>query len=235
MKDEFPFKRFSVLVFKKCSFEQKMQILEDSEKLGIMYDYVRLEGYSWEELEKFTNPNLFKNGIIEINYLFRENHQLTDIYFNNIKHIQPKTLSFESVHSAAEAFDFIKIFKGIPRNTNIKFDNKFSMSDLKFSFKNVPIKIEHALHNDHLFINWEAFTFYLDIEDLNSYFWCSSKVIDKDKSQVYLHIKDYVKYEFDGVQIIDSQEEIKEFESIFPENSKHSENYSKSIGKFISY
>ena len=105
----------------------------------------------------------------------------------------------------------------------MKYGFDFKLCSL--CFKNVPIKIIQSNWEDPLFVKWNAFTCYVEIDQLSKNFWFSSigSETTKDTSDTFIHLKYSRKYIFDCSKLIDESEIMKTYIIKFPNHHSMSE------------
>ena len=153
-------------------------------------------------------------------------HNLTDIFFNNLKVLHTKSLALEFDRKIVKIPDFIKILSNISQLLALKINFKPAYGIYKLTFWNPLIKISQSDDDYYLYFKWKKFTLNLDANFYNRTFMLNSDKSDNHNSNDYkfLHIKACNEYEFEEIITLNSIDEIKEWRDYFPENSKISEN-----------
>ena len=85
----YSFTKINNFSFRTSLFESSIAKLEDIKNLNLSFNYLCIKGQSEDEIEKLTNPHYFKNRVKNINYKFEEDHNLSDLFFSNIKDEYP--------------------------------------------------------------------------------------------------------------------------------------------------
>ena len=103
--------------------------------------------------------------------------------------------------------------------------HKYATDSCSLCFKNVPIKITQSNCEDPLFVKWNAFTCYVEIDQLYKNFWFSSigSEITKDTSDTFINLKYSKEYNFDYCKLIDESEIMKAYNIKFPNHHSMSE------------
>ena len=200
-----PFYKLFFLNLTFNSYSQAMSILEDIENIGMKIHSVHIRASNKEELEDLTNPKYFSKGLSNLDITLKETIMLTDRFFDNINWIGLKTISFEFDYGVTGSFDIIRILKNVSQNIKLKFKHQFAFDSCSLCFKNVPIKIIQSDCEDPLFVKWNAFTCYVEIDQLYKNFWFSSidSETSKDTSETFIHLKYSKEYNFDCRKLID--------------------------------
>ena len=136
-----------------------------------------------------------------------------------------KTISFEFDYGISGSFDIIRILKNVPQNIKLKFKHQFAIDSCFLCFKNVPIKTIQSNCENPLFVKLNAFTCYVEIDQLSKNFWFSSidSETTKDTSETFIHLKYSKEYNFDCCKLIDESEIMKTYSIKFPNHHSMSE------------
>ena len=92
---------------------------------------------------------------------------LTNTFFDNINWIGLQTINFEFAYLINGSFDIIKILKNVPQSIKLKLNHEFAFDSCSLCFINVPIKIIQLNYEDPLFVKWNAFTCYVEIDQFH--------------------------------------------------------------------
>ena len=119
-----------------------------------------------------------------------------------------------------------RLWSNVKQCKNIKFRIGYALKEWRLLFSNATIMIIQPNNDEPLYINWENFSWYIDLSDINNNFWLSSKILvnDNDKKEKFIHIKISKEFWFDQFKIVSSHREIKEARKYFSNNCKISEN-----------
>ena len=136
-----------------------------------------------------------------------------------------KTISFEFDYGVTGSFDIIRILKNVPQNIKLKFKHQFAIDSCFLCFKNVPIKTIQSNCENPLFVKLNAFTCYVEIDQLSKNFWFSSADSEttKDTSDTFIHLKYSKEYNFDCCKLIDESEIMKTYSIKFPNHHSMTE------------
>ena len=150
---------------------------------------------------------------------------LTDTFFNNINWIGLKTISFEFDYGITDSLDIIRILKNVPQSVELDLIHEYAIDSCSLCFKNVPIKIIQSNCEDPLFVKWNAFTCYIEIDQLPESFWFSwaDSETTKDTSDTFIHLKYSKEYNFDCRKLINESEIMKTYNIKFPNHHSMSE------------
>ena len=101
----------------------------------------------------------------------------------------------------------------------------YAFDSCSLCFKNVPIKIIQSNCEDPLFVKWNAFICYVEIDQLDKNFWFISidSETTKDTSETLIHLKYSKEYKFDCCKLIDESEIMKTYKIKFPNHHSMSE------------
>ena len=220
-----PFYKLFFLNLTYNSYSQTMSILEDIENIGMKIHSVNISASNKEELEDLTNPKYFSKGLSNLDITLKDTIMLTDTFFDNINWIGLKTISFEFDYEVTASFDIIRILKNVTQNAELNLKHKSWFNSCSLCFKNVPIKIIQSNYEDPLFVKWNAFTCYVEIEKFTKNFWFSliSSETTKDTSETFIHLKYSKEYSFDFCKLIDESEIMKTYKIKFPKHHLMSE------------
>ena len=220
-----PFNKLFFLYLISYSYSQTLSILEDIGNIGMKIHFVYIRASNKDELEDLTNPKYFNKGLSSLDITLKDTIMLTDIFFDNIKWIGLKTISFEFDYGVTGSFDIIRILKNVPQSIKLNLRHMYSFDSCSLCFKNVPIKIIQSNCEDPLFVKWNAFTCYVEIDQLHKIFWFSSigSETNKDTSETFIHLKYSKEYNFDCCKLIDESEIMKTYKTKFPNHHLMSE------------
>ena len=143
---------------------------------------------------------------------------LTNTFFDNINWIGLQTINFEFAYGINGSFDIIKILKNAPQSIKLNLRHMYALDSCSLCFKNVPIKIIQSNCEDPLFVKWNAFTCYVEIDQFHKNFWFSSigSETTKDTSEAFIHLKYSKEYKFGCCKLIDESEIMKTYNIKFP-------------------
>ena len=220
-----PFYKLFFLYLAYYSRYEAMSILEDIGNIGMKIHFVHIRPSKKEELEDLTNPKYFSKGLSNLDITLKDTIMLTDKFFDNINWIGLKTINFEFAYGITGSFDIIKILKNAPQSIKLNLRHMYSFDSCSLCFKNVPIKIIQSNYEDPLFVKWNAFTCYVEIDQLYKNFWFSSvdSETTKDTSETFIHLKYSKEYNFDCCKLIDESEIMKTYKTKFPNHHSMSE------------
>ena len=136
-----------------------------------------------------------------------------------------KTISFEFDYGVTGSFDIIRILKNVPQSIELNMKHMSVLYSCSLNFTNVLIKIIQSDCEDPLFVKWNAFTCYVEIDQLDKNFWFSSigSETTKDTSETFIHLKYSKEYNFDCHKLIDEPEIMKTYKIKFPNYHSMSE------------
>ena len=219
-----PFYKLFFLYLTYNSYSQTLSILEDIGNIGMKIKFINISASNKEELEDLTNPKYFNKGLSNLDITLKDTIMLTDNFFDNIKWIGLKTISFEFDDGVTGSFDIIRILKNVPQNIELKLNHEFALYSCSLGFINVPIKIIQSNCEDPLFVKWNAFTCYVEIDQLYKNFWFSSvdSETTKDTLDTFIHLKYSKEYNFDCYKLIDESEIMKTYKIKFPNHNSMS-------------
>ena len=220
-----PFYKLFSLYLTFYSHFQAMSILEDIGNIEMKIHFVNIRASNKEELEDLTNPKYFHNGLSGLDITLKDPIMLTNIFFNNINWIGLKAINFEFDYEVTGCFDIIRILKNVTQNIELDLRHEFVFDSCSLCFKNVPIKITQSNCEDPLFVKWNAFTCYVEIDQLDKNFWFSwaDSKTTKDTSETFIHLKYSKEYNFDCCKLIDESEIMKTYNIKFPNHHSMSE------------
>ena len=221
-----PFYKLFSLHLDYNSYSQTKSILEDIGNIGMKFNFVKISASNKEELEDLTNPKYFNKGLSGLSISLKDTIMLTKYFFDNINQIEFKTISFGFSYGVTGSFDIIiRILKNIPQSVELNLKHKSALNSCFLCFTNVPIKIVQSNCEDPLFVNWNSFACYVEIDQLSKNFWFSS--IDSenttDNSDTFIHFKYSKEYNFDCCKLIDESEIMKTYKTKFPNHNSMSE------------
>ena len=244
-----PFYKLFSLFLTYNSYSEAMSILEDIGNIGMKICFVNISASNKEELEDLTNPKYFNKGLSGLEIYLNDTIMLTDTFFDNINQIEFKTISLGFAYGVTGSFDIIiRILKNVPQSVELNLKHKSALNSCFLCFTNVPIKIVQSNCEDSLFVNWNAFTCYVEIDQFHKDFWFSSidSETTKNTSDTFIHLKYSKEYNFDCSKLIDESEIMKIYKTKFPNHNLMSEcefiipmkylysvDYSKSIFSLI--
>ena len=213
-----PFYKLFFLNLTFNSYSQAMSILEDIGNIGMKIEFVCISASNKEELEDLTNPKYFNKGLSDLEIYLNDTIMLTNTFFNNINWIGLKTISFRFDYEITGGFDIIRILKSVTHNVKLDLIHEYAIDSCSLCFKNVPIKIIQSNWEDPLFVKWNAFTCYVEIDQLSKNFWFSSIGLEttKDTSDTFIHLNYSKEYNFDCSKLIDESEIMKTYKIKFP-------------------
>ena len=213
-----PFYKLFSLYLTYKSYSEAMSILEDIGNIGMKVHFVNISASNKEELDNLTNPKYFSKGLSNLDITLNDTIMLTDAFFDNINWIGLKTIGFEFAYGVTGSFDIIRILKNVPQSIKLDLMQDYAIDSCSLWFKNVPIKITQSNCEDPLFVKWNAFTCYVEIDQLDKNFWFSSigSETTKDTSDTFIHLKYSKKYNFDCNKLIDESEIMKTYKIKFP-------------------
>ena len=213
-----PFYKLFFLNLTYNSYSQTISIFEDIENIGMKIYLVNIRASNKEELEDLTNPKYFNKGLSNLRITLDDTIMLTNAFFDNINWIGLKTISFEFAYGVTGSFDIIRILKNAPQSIKLNLIHEFAFYSCSLCFKNVPIKIIQLDCEDPLFVKWNAFTCYVEIDQLDKNFWLTSinSETTKDTSDTFFHLKYSKEYNFDCCKLIDESEIMKSYKIKFP-------------------
>ena len=220
-----PFYKLFFLNLTYYSYSQAMSILEDIGNIGMKINFVDIKVSNKEELEDLTNPKYFNKGLSNLRITLDDTIMLTNTFFNNINWIGLQTINFEFDYGVTGSFDIIRILKNAPQSIKFNLRHMYAFDSCSLLFKNVPIKITQSDYEDALFVKWNAFTCYVEIDQLDKNFWFSSigSETPKDNSETFIHFKYSKEYNFDCSKLIDESEIMKTYKIRFPNHHSMSE------------
>ena len=220
-----PFYKLFSLNLTYNSYSQAISILEDIWNIGMKIHFVDIKASNKEELEDLTNPKYFSKGLSNLDITLKDTILLTDKFFDNINWIGLKTINFEFAYGITGSFDIIRILKNVPQSIKLNLKHKYATDSCFLCFKNVPIKIIQSNCEDPLFVKWNAFTCYVEIDQFYKNFWFSSigSETTKDTSETFIHLKYSKEYNFDCCKLIDESEIMKAYKIKFPNHHSMSE------------
>ena len=220
-----PFYKLFSLYLAFYSHFQAMSILEDIGNIGMKIWFVKIKASNKEELEDQTNPKYFSKGLSDLNITLKGTIMLTDAFFDNINWIRLQTINFEFAYGISGSFDIIKILKNAPQSIKLNLRHMYALDSCSLCFKNVPIKIIQSNCEDPLFVKWNAFTCYVEIDQLSKNFWFSwaDSETTKDNSDTFIHLKYSKEYNFDCCKLTDESEIMKAYKTKFPNHHSMSE------------
>ena len=220
-----PFYKLFSLYLTFYSHFQTLSILEDIGNIGMKIWFVYIKASNKEELEDLTNPKYFSKGLSGLDITLKDTIMLTNTFFGNINWIGLKTISFKFAYGVTGSFDTIKILKNVPQSIKLNLRHMYAFDSCSLCFKNVPIKIIQSNCEDPLFVKWNAFTCYVEIDQLSKNFWFSSigSETTKDTSETFIHFKYSKEYNFDCCKLIDESEIMKAYKIKFPNHHSMSE------------
>ena len=220
-----PFYKLFSLYLTFYSHFQTLSILEDIGNIGMKIWFVYIKASNKEELEDLTNPKYFSKGLSGLDITLKDTIMLTNTFFGNINWIGLKTISFKFAYGVTGSFDTIKILKNVPQSIKLNLRHMYAFDSCSLCFKNVPIKIIQSNCEDPLFVKWNAFTCYVEIDQLDKNFWFSSigSETTKDTLDKFIHFKYSKEYNFDCCKLIDESEIMKTYKIKFPNHHSMSE------------
>ena len=220
-----PFYKLFSLYLTYNSYSQTLSILEDIGNIGMKIHFVHISASNKEELEDLTNPKYFHKGLSILRITLDDTIMLTNTFFDNINWIGLKTIIFEFDDEVTGSFDIIRILKNVPQRIKLNFRHEFTFDSCSLWFKNVPIKIIQSNCEDPLFVKWNAFKCYVEIDQLSKNFWFSWVDLEtsKDTSETFIHLKFSKEYKFDCCKLIDESEIMKTYKIKFPNHHSMSE------------
>ena len=220
-----PFNKLFFLNLTSNSYSQTLSILEDIGNIGMKINFVSIKASSIEELEDLTNHKYFHKGLSNLDITLKGTIMLTNTFFDNINWIGLKAISFEFDYGVAGSFDIIRILKNVPQNIELNMKHMSVLYSCSLNFTSVPIKIIQSNCEDPLFVKWNAFTCYVEIDQLSKNFWFSSvdSETTKDTSETFIHLKYSKEYNFDCRKLIDQSEIMKAYKIKFPNHHSMSE------------
>ena len=164
-----PFYKLFSLQLSKDSYSQAISILEDIGNIGMKINCAFISASNEEELEDLTNLKYFNKGLKDLDITLKDTIMLTDTFFNNINWIGLKTINFEFDHGVTGIFDIIiRTLKNVPQNIELEFIHEYNLNSCSLCFKNVPMKIVQSSCKDVLFVNWNIFTCYVEIDQFHN-------------------------------------------------------------------
>ena len=220
-----PFYKLFFLYLAYNSYSQAMSILEDIGNIGMQIKFVKIRPSNKEELEDLTNPKYFSKGLSNLDITLKDTIMLTDKFFDNINWIGLQTINFEFAYGVTGSFDIIRILKNAPQSIKLNLRHMYAFDSCFLCFKNVPIKIIQSNCEDPLFVKWNAFTCYVEIDQLSKNFWFNSvdSETTKDTLDKFIHLKYSKEYNFDFCKLIDESEIMKTYNIKFPNHHSVSE------------
>ena len=220
-----PFYKLFFLNLTFNSYSQAMSILEDIGNIGMKINFVDIKASNKEELEDLTSPKYFNKDLSNLEIYLNDTIMLTNTFFNNINWIGLKTISFRFAYGVTGCFDTIKFLKNAPQSIKLNLIHEFAFNSCSLCFKNVPIKIIQLNCEYPLFEKWNAFTCYVEIDQLHKNFWFSSNDSEttKDTSETFINLKYSKEYNFDYCKLIDESEIMKAYKNKFPNHHSMSE------------
>ena len=220
-----PFYKLFFLHLTYFSYSQTMSILEDIGNIGMKIHFVDISASNKEELEDLTNPKYFNKGLSCFNISLKDTIMLTDRFFDNINRIGLKVITFWLAYGVTGSFDIIRILKNAPQNEWLNLRHEYATNTCSLCFTNVPIKIIQLNCEVPLFVNWNKFTCYVEIDQLPESFWFSwvDSETTKDISNTFIHLKYSKEYKFDCCKLIDESEIMKTYNIKFPDYHSMSE------------
>ena len=220
-----PFYKLFSLYLAFNSYSQAMSILEDIGNIGIKIWFVYISASNKEELEDLTSPKYFSKGLSDLNIKLKGTIMLTNEFYENINWIRLQNINFEFAYGISGSFDIIKILKNAPQSIKLNLRHMYALDSCSLCFKNVPIKIIQSNCEDPLFVKWNAFTCYVEIDQLSKNFWFSwaDSETTKDNSDTFIHLKYSKEYNFNCCKLIDESEIMKTYKIKFPNHHSMSE------------
>ena len=103
--------------------------------------------------------------------------------------------------------------------------HEYAIDFCSLCFKNVPIKIIQSNCEDPLFVKWNAFTCYVEIDQLSKNFWFgwADSETSKYTSDTFIHLKYSKEYKFDCCKLIDESDIMKTYNIKFLNHHSMSE------------
>ena len=220
-----PFNKLFFLYLISYSYFQTLSILEDIGNIGMKIHSVNVSASNKEELEDLANPKYFNKGLSGLGITLKDTIMLTNKFFDNINWIRLKTINFEFAYGVTGSFDIIRILKNAPQRIKLNLRHMYAFDSCYLYFKNVPIKIILSNCEDPLFVKWNAFSCYVEIDQLSKNFWFISIGSEtfKDTLETFIHLKYSKEYNFDCHKLIDESEMMKTYKIKFPNHHSISE------------
>ena len=216
------FRRINMIRIVRNNNDLAIKFLTLIKDLRFKVSEFQFDTFAPKDAEVLTNPKYFHGSVDFISCSLISSYNFSDKFFDNLQALNSKQINFK-YYGIPKELDWIRILNNLKCRTDFYIRNNFVTDAWEFSFANVPIYIK-SNNQDPIFIKWEQFVCYFDIDELNKTFWFTEECIDdiRNWSNRLIRFIHSEGYEFINTSIV-WEKELKQFEHKYSEYNSESE------------